>query len=84
MSSDDPLASISKGAAEGTLSWTADQIKGLVQKFLNRDIAFVEDFRTIEVIKKQRKTSEWNLFKENVQDSDLRIRVWYHFDSARM
>lgn len=73
MSSDDPLASISKGAAEGTLSWTADQIKGLVQKFLNRDIAFVEDFRTIEVIKKQRKTSEWNLFKENIKDKDLRI-----------
>ena len=58
MSSDDPLASISKGVTEGTLSWTADKIKGLVQKFFNRDIAFIEDVESIEIVKTQRKTTE--------------------------
>ena len=73
MSSEDPLASVSKGVTEATLGWTESKIKGIVQRFINKDIAFIEDFETIEVLKKQRKTSEWNLFKENVQDKDLKI-----------
>ena len=73
MSSEDPLASVSKGITEGTLSWTESKIKEFIIKFRNRDIAFVEDIKTIEIIKKQRKTSEWNLFKENIKDKALRI-----------
>ena len=72
-SSEKPLVDAAEGATKGALSWTADKIKELINRFENRDIAFVEDPETINLAKKQRKTSEWNLFKEYIEDPDLRI-----------
>jgi hypothetical protein len=69
----DPLASISEGATKGVLDWGSVKIKELVQKFNDRDLAFIEDYETIEVIKKQRKTGEWDLFKRYVSNPDWRI-----------
>ena len=71
--SEDPVESVSAGVAKGVLSWTEEKIKGLIVKFHNRDIAFVEDPETINLAKKQRKTSEWAVFKQYVDDPDLRI-----------
>jgi hypothetical protein len=73
MSSKDPLASASEGATKGVLDWSEEKIKGLVERFKNKDIAFVQDPETINLAKEQRKTSEWNLFKEYVDDPDLHI-----------
>lgn len=73
ISSEDPLASASEGVTKGVLSWTEEKLKELITKFHNRDIAFVEDPETINLAKEQRKTSEWNLFKEYIEDSDRRI-----------
>ena len=72
-SSDDPLASATEGVTKGFLSWTEDKLKDLVKRFHNREIAFIEDPETIDLAKKQRKTSEWGLFIEYIDDSDLRI-----------
>jgi len=72
-SSEDPLASASRGALRGFLDWSEEKIKELVVKFNNRDIAFVEDPKTINLAKKQRKTSEWSLFIKYIEDPDLRI-----------
>jgi len=72
-SSEKPLVDVAEGATRGALGWTADKIKELVAKFENRDIAFVEDLETINLAKEQRKTSEWNLFIEYIEDPDLRI-----------
>ncbi len=69
----DPLASISKGAAVGVLNWGSERISGLVQKFKNRDLAFIEDYETINSVKEQRKTGEWDLFKKYIQDKDYHI-----------
>jgi hypothetical protein len=58
---------------EAVLEWTEDKVKELVTKFRNRDIAFVEDSEIINVVKEQRKTPEWEYFKQNVEDQDIRI-----------
>ena len=72
-SSKDPLVSAAEGATRGVLGWTEEKLKGLVEKFHNRDIAFVSDLETINLAKKQRKTSEWELFRDYIEDPDLRI-----------
>ena len=72
-SSEDPLASASEGVTKGVLSWTEEKIKSLIVKFKNKDIAFVEDPETINLAKKQRRTSEWALFIEYIEDTDLRV-----------
>ncbi len=73
MSSEDHLASVSKGITEGILNWTEEKAKGLIKKFRNRELAFIEDPETIDLVKKQRRTSEWELFKRYVDASHLSI-----------
>lgn len=72
-SSEDPLASATEGVTKGFLKWTEEKVKQLIVKFQNRDIAFVSDPETINLAKEQRKTSEWGLFKQYIEDPDLRI-----------
>ena len=71
--SKDPLESVTAGVTKAVLSWTEEKIKRLVAKFHDSDVAFVEDPETINFLKKQRKTSEWNLFKQYIEDTNLRI-----------
>ena len=73
MSSEEPLESVSKGATKALLEYTESKIKTWITKFRNRELAFVQDPETINLAKEQRKTSEWNLFKEYIDDPDLRI-----------
>lgn len=72
-SSEDPLASVIEGIATAAFKWTEEKIKQLVARFYDGDIAFVTDLETINLAKKQRKTSEWDVFKQFIDDSDLRI-----------
>lgn len=72
-SSKDPLASATEGVTKAFLGWTEEKIKGFVARFHNKDIAFVSDPEIIDLAKKQRKTSEWNLFKQYIEDPNLRI-----------
>lgn len=72
-SSRDPVESAAKGAVRAGLEWTEEKVKQLAHRFQNRDIIFVGDPKTIEIAKEQRKTSEWGLFKNYVEDEELRI-----------
>lgn len=69
----DPAASITKGAVKGFLEWTTETVKEYAQKFKHKDVAFVQDVKTIEEAIKQRKTSEFAIFKQNVEEEKLRI-----------
>lgn len=69
----DLLESVAKGATKGALEWTTEKINKLAEKFANRELVFVEDPAIITLAKDQRKTSEWNLFKEFIDDHDFRI-----------
>ena len=68
------VESAAKGVAEAVLDrWTPERIKDYVQKFRHKDLAFVQDVETIEEALKQRKTSECAIFKQNIEDENLRI-----------
>lgn len=75
MPSDDPISSATSGATEGALNWSLEQIKSLAQKFLNRNLAFIEDSETITLVKEQRKSAEWEVYNKHVKDSDLRLLI---------
>lgn len=40
---------------------------------MDRELVFVEDVEVVEVAKEQRKTSEWKIFEECIDNQDLRI-----------
>jgi hypothetical protein len=69
-----PIADLAEGATKGGLEYTDEKLGSLLTRFRNRELAFVEDPETINLAKEQRKTSEWSLFKEYVDDPDLRIQ----------
>ena len=69
----DPLESVSKGITKGVIEWSEERIISAAIKFKNKDLAFIEDYKTISLVKEQRKTSEWDIFQQYVDDKDLRI-----------
>lgn len=69
----DPIESVSKGAAEGVLEWSAEKLKEFVVKLKNRQMAFIEDRETIDIVKDQRATAEWKFFTQYVVDKELRV-----------
>lgn len=71
--SKDPVVSATEGVTRGVLGWTTDKIKEYVLKFRDNELAFIDDVETINTAKQQRKTSEWGVFKEYIDDPDLRI-----------
>jgi hypothetical protein len=71
--SGDPLASATRGAVGGGLDWSSEKISELVERFLNRELAFVEDKKNIETVKKQREAEEYKLLQQYIPKGYLRI-----------
>lgn len=70
MSSDDPLENISKGMTEGVLNWGENFIKSLATKFKNKKLGFIQDSKTIEIVKQQYNSGELAVYKEYIKDKD--------------
>jgi hypothetical protein len=68
-----PVADVAEGVTKGAIKVTAEGLKQLVERFLNKDLAFVEDPEIIDIAKEQRKTSEWHLFKDYIDDHETHI-----------
>jgi hypothetical protein len=69
----DQIASVTRGAVHGALDWTKDQVAGLVNRIRNREVAFVQNRETIELIREDRRGEEWLIFKDLIGDRTLRI-----------
>jgi len=61
------------GVVKGSLDWTKDQISDLVAKLRNRSLAFIEDRETIELVREQRHSMEWQILSQYVTDRRLKI-----------
>lgn len=73
--SENPLSDISEGAIKGTLDWTKDQVLILVNKIKNNDLAFINDIETINLVKQQLKTAEWDIYKRYTKDKNYRLLI---------
>ena len=71
--SSEPDEKVIAGMTKGTLQYAEEKIRELVKRFLNRELAFVEDPETITLAKIQRESPEWDLFKKYVDAYNLRI-----------
>jgi hypothetical protein len=72
------------GATKGTLEFSKEQILKLVQRILNRDIAFIEDTETIDIVKAQRNRPEWELYRKFVKDRDYRLQIEMGFSLKQL
>lgn len=71
----DPIESASKGAVkgftEGVLEWGSDLIKGMATKLRDGKLAFIQDQKTIQIVKEQYRSGELAIYKEYVKDRDM-------------
>ena len=73
-SSEDPVKRALAGMTEGFLNWTEHKIKEIAIRLRDRKIkGIIQDLETIIVVHEQRKTSEFGLFKQYVEDYNLRV-----------
>ncbi len=69
------IKAASEGATKGFLDWTEEKLSDLARGFESRDLLFIEDRQTIDLVKEQRKKPEWELAKKYIRDRDLRIQI---------
>ncbi|MBI2662759.1 hypothetical protein HYX11_04855 [Candidatus Woesearchaeota archaeon] len=50
-SSENSLSDVAEGATKGLLDWSLDKISHFVQKLKDRELAFIEEKKTTEVVK---------------------------------
>lgn len=84
MSSDqpNPIADVAEGVTKGVIKVSAEGLKHLLERFQNKDVAFVSDPDTIILARDQRKTSEWHLFTQIVDKDDHFHRILFQVGLA--
>ncbi|MFH0970033.1 MAG: hypothetical protein V1776_01075 [Candidatus Diapherotrites archaeon] len=64
-----------EGATKATLEFTADKVKSFVQRFRNRELAFIGKLEDIELVKEQRNSAEWKRYTKLVKNKEFRILI---------
>ncbi len=76
MSSEGPdYSDLVKGTTGAAIEYGETRIKELVKKFRNRELSFINDPSTIEIVKEQIRTSEFKLTSKYVRDRELQLIV---------
>jgi hypothetical protein len=70
-----PEEEVIAGVTKGTLDFTADRIKAWAARLANRDIAFIEDRTSFDVVADQKRNPEWSFYKEYVKTKELRVLI---------
>ena len=68
MPSDNPVSDIAEGAAKGILDWSLDKVTSFLQKLENRKIAFIEEQKTIDIVKEQYLSGESKFYGKYIRD----------------
>ena len=75
MSSDNPLSDVAEGTTKGLLDWSAEKIVQFVQKLKDKKLAFIEEKKTIEVVKEQYNSGEAKFYQKYIHDKNLLFLV---------
>jgi len=63
------------GVTKGALEFSSERIKGWAARLANRDIAFIEDRSSFDVVADQKRNPEWSFYKEYVKTKELRVLI---------
>jgi len=67
--SPDPVKSAAEGATAAAIDWTEQKVRDFVKQFLNRKLAFIKDEGNIELVKAERKSTEFSILSQFVPKS---------------
>jgi len=69
--SSDNFSDAVEGLTKGLLNWSAEKISSFVQKLKERKLGFIEERKTIEVVKEQYKSGEIIFYSKYIQDKEI-------------
>ncbi|MAH49507.1 hypothetical protein CMI37_27030 [Candidatus Pacearchaeota archaeon] len=69
--SSDLIKDATESAIKGILSWSSDQIKTFVRKLKDKRLAFIQDEKTIKIVKEQYRSGELSFYKEHIKDKEM-------------
>ena len=69
--SSDFVKDVSEGATKGFLNWSLEQIKSFIDKLKNKNLAFIQDEKTIKIVKEQYRSGELSFYKEYIEDKEM-------------
>lgn len=75
MSSDDPISSATEGVTKGVLEWSSQKLGNWIKKFRNKELAFIQDTKTIELVREQYNSGEGKFYNEYIADKNLLFLV---------
>lgn len=67
----DPLESVAKGVASAIIDKSTDKIKFLLKKFVQKDLAFIEDDELIQIVNDNRKKPSFLEYKKYIGNQPL-------------
>jgi hypothetical protein len=70
-----PDEEVIAGVTKGALEFSSERIKGWAARLANRDIAFIEDRSSFDVVADQKRNPEWSFYKEYVKTKELRVLI---------
>ena len=71
MSFDDAISDATKGVTEGFLNWSSNVIKDFVSKLRDKRLAFIQDEKTIKLVKEQYNSGELAIYKAYIEDKEM-------------
>ena len=70
-----PDEAVIAGVTKGALEFTSERIKEWAARLSHRDIAFIEDRSSFDVVVDQKRNPEWSFFKDYVKNHELRVLI---------
>ncbi len=71
----DPIESATKGITKGTYEHIEEKLDEWMRKFRQGDLAFIEDEKTVEIVRSQRRKPSWRIFRKYVKNPDIRLQI---------
>lgn len=75
MSLNSPLSDAVEGTTKAVLEWSSEKISAFVQKLKERQLAFIEERNTIEIVKEQLRSGETKFYAKYIDDKELLLLV---------
>jgi len=75
VSSNNPVSDVAEGATKAFLEWSVDKISSLVQRLKERKLAFIQERKTIDLVKEQYNSGEAKFYKIYVKDKELLLLI---------
>lgn len=75
MSSDGPISDAAKGATKAFLEWSTEKITLFVRKLRDKKLIFIQDKRTIEIVKEQYDSGESKFYQKYIKNKEHLLNV---------